>query len=90
VERLRQEYEETAASPSRAAAALAADAGLQEERLARWAGLEESLGVVVGPGAALHSDEQRAVLAAAARPALRRPLFWLLRLAYRLGRRRRS
>ncbi len=88
VERLLGVYRETASSPLRPAAALAAEARVQERRLAKWAGLEESMGQVVGPGAILPPREQRALLAVISRPRLRRPLFWLLGLAYRLGRRR--
>ncbi len=90
VERLLEMYQDAARSPLRPAAALAAEARVQEGRLAKWAGLEESMGQVVGPGAVLPPAEQRALLAVVGRKWLRRPLFWLLRLAYRLGRRRRS
>ena len=44
---------------------------------------------LVAPGGVLDRRNQRALLAFAARPALRRPLFWALRLAYRVGHRRR-
>jgi glycosyltransferase involved in cell wall biosynthesis len=82
-------YDETARAPARAATDLAAEARKQEERLAVWAGFEESVGRLVGPGAILRPAEQRALLAVVGRKRLRRPLFWLLRLAYRLGRRSR-
>jgi glycosyltransferase involved in cell wall biosynthesis len=88
VQRLLGVYDEAARSPMRPTAALAAEARVQERLLSKWVGLEESMGQVVGPGAALAADEQRALLAVVTRNRLRRPLFWFLRRAYRLGRRR--
>ena len=45
---------------------------------------------LVGPGGQLPGDVQRALLGIAARPALRRPVFALLRAPYRLVRRART
>ena len=47
------------------------------------------MGALVGPGAILRPDEQRALLAVAGRKRMRGPLFRLLRLAYRISRPRR-
>jgi hypothetical protein len=51
------------------------------------------MGELVGPDAYLPPDVQRALLSVATRKRLRRPLFALLRVLYRLGyraRRRRA
>jgi glycosyltransferase involved in cell wall biosynthesis len=89
VDRLLDVYEEAARSPLRPTGAIAGESRLQEERLAKWTGLEESMGQVVGPGAHLPPDIQRALLALVTRERLRRLLFALLRATYRLGYRAR-
>jgi glycosyltransferase involved in cell wall biosynthesis len=83
-------YEQAARAPFREAAALAAEAQIREGELARWIGLEENMGALVGPDAYLPQDVQRALLAVATRKRLRRPLFALLRLLYRIGYRARQ
>jgi glycosyltransferase involved in cell wall biosynthesis len=90
LQRLLAVYDEAAMAPVRPEAGIAAEARVQERLLSRWAGLEESMGQVFGPGVVLAPDEQRALLAVVARKRLRRPLFWFLRQSYRLGRRRSS
>jgi glycosyltransferase involved in cell wall biosynthesis len=82
-------YREVALSPYREAASLAAEARLREAELSKWVGLEENMGELVGPDAYLPADVQRALLAVSTRRPLRRPLFTLLRLLYRIGYRTR-
>jgi glycosyltransferase involved in cell wall biosynthesis len=88
-QRLLALYERTAELPFREASAIAADARTREAELARWIGLEENLGPLVGPDAYLPRDTQRALLAMATRKRLRKPLFALLESLYRIGYRAR-
>jgi glycosyltransferase involved in cell wall biosynthesis len=90
---LLETYEQATRQPFREASALAADAEAREAELVKWIGLEENMGALVGPDAYLPPDVQRALLAVATRKRLRRPLFALLRVLYRLSyraRRRRA
>jgi glycosyltransferase involved in cell wall biosynthesis len=86
---LLETYQEAASLPYREASALAAEARSREAELAKWVGLEESMGELVGPDAYLPPDVQRALLALATRRQLRRPLFAALRTLYRVGYRAR-
>jgi glycosyltransferase involved in cell wall biosynthesis len=88
--RLLDVYEAALRQPLRETALLAKEGLAREAQLAKWVGLEENMGPLVGPDAYLPPDVQRALLAAATRPRLRRPLFGALRLLYRAGRRGRS
>jgi hypothetical protein len=88
--RLLEVYEAAMRQPLRETALLATEGLAREAQLAKWVGLEENLGPLVGPNAYLPPDVQRALLAAATRPRLRRPLFAALRLLYRAGHRGRS
>lgn len=83
-------YEQAARGPSPAAAVLAADLGrlhgeVRDLRAGFDALSEDALGLI-GPQGVLPPEIQRAILAAAVRPATRRPLFAALRLAYRASR----
>jgi len=80
-------YDRAMRMPFREASALAAEARVQEAEIAKWISPEASMGELVGPDAYLPTDVQRALLAAATRRRLRRPLFALLRVLYRLARR---
>jgi glycosyltransferase involved in cell wall biosynthesis/methylmalonyl-CoA mutase cobalamin-binding subunit len=82
---LLETYEQATRQPFREASALAADAETREAELVKWVGLEENMGELVGPDAYLPPDVQRALLSVATRKRLRRPLFALLRVLYRLG-----
>jgi hypothetical protein len=64
---------------------------LRIEELERHQAFRDSIGAdglgLVGPGGVLDETERRALLAAAMRPPVKRPLFALLGILYRAGHR---
>jgi hypothetical protein len=82
-------YETAVGLPFREASVLATEAQVREAELARWIGLKDNMGDLVGPEAYLPPRVQRALLALATRRLLRRPLFALLVALYRVGYRTR-
>jgi hypothetical protein len=82
-------YDQAARLPHREAAVLAEEAGLREAQLSEWVSLGVDADRLVGEDAYLPRDVQQALLAAATRKRLRRPLFALLRALYATGHRAR-
>jgi glycosyltransferase involved in cell wall biosynthesis len=88
-------YECALVEPRRGVTWEARDHALEVEQLraqvdgltAFYSAVGEDGARLVGPHPLLDDDERRALLAVAARPALKRPLMTVLRLGYRLGRR---